>query len=503
MPCFANNLTISNVALGTRNPANKTVSVQFDISWDNSWKTKINYDAAWLTVRLNKISDGSSGKKLCKFSAAGVNPSGITKGSSSNIDLVIPTDKVGVFIRPSQYGVNSKITSTGVQVTVDYGTCGFSDADEIKTSIFGLEMVYVPQGSFYAGDGVSTGSFKQGAADVKPWHINSGALIAVTGIDSNGYYYVSGGNDGENATGSSFDVSGEYPKGYNAFFVMKYEVNEGEWVEFVNSLAAADRNHRDITDNLHKNSDSVKYRNTVQCSGSPLVCSTSRPNRPVNYLAWQDLAAFLDWMALRPISELEYEKIARGPVYPIEGDYAWGNTSIEAASIISNGAENGLESVQNSANAVYGNTSFSGGDASESMDQQKGALRNGIFATAQSNRAASGAGYYGVLELSGNLKEMVVTVGNPYGRAFAGINGDGVLSTEASYEGNANQSDWPGLDEVASRGITGVIGTGLRGGSWDSTAERLRISDRAEAALSVTDAKENTGGRGARTYDGE
>ncbi|MBF0479542.1 MAG: SUMF1/EgtB/PvdO family nonheme iron enzyme [Candidatus Omnitrophica bacterium] len=331
LPVLANNLTITNVKLGSRNPVNKTVSVQFDISWENSWKTKINHDAAWLTIRLNKSSDLSSEKKLCPIAVTGAVPIGLSTGSSSNIDIVVPKDLLGVFVRPAKFGPFSKISSTGVQVTVNYGACGFTDSDEIKANIFGLEMVYIPQGAFYAGDKLSTGSLKKGSADLNPWYITSASLIPVTGVANNGYYYVSSGNDGENATGSSFDISDEYPKGYNSFYVMKYEVNEGEWTGFVNSLAASARANRDITDNQHKGSDSVKFRNTVQCSGSPLVCGSDRPNRALSYLSWQDLAAFLDWMTLRPITELEYEKMARGPVYPLEGEFAWGTTSIVPA----------------------------------------------------------------------------------------------------------------------------------------------------------------------------
>jgi hypothetical protein len=110
---------------------------------------------------------------------------------------------------------------------------------------------------------------------------------------------------------------------------MKYELNEGQWVGFVNSLPlAAARINRDLTDSSHKNSDTVQYRNTISCSGSLLVCTTGKPDRAVGYLTWMDLAAFLDWSALRPMSELEYEKTARGSILPVAGEFAWGTTTI-------------------------------------------------------------------------------------------------------------------------------------------------------------------------------
>lgn len=47
-PASANNLAITNVTLENRNPAAKTMVVQFDISWDHSWrKSDGRHDAVW------------------------------------------------------------------------------------------------------------------------------------------------------------------------------------------------------------------------------------------------------------------------------------------------------------------------------------------------------------------------------------------------------------------------------------------------------------------------
>ena len=284
---------------------------------------------------------------------------------------------------------------------------------------------------------------------------------------------------------------------------MKYEITEGEWVEFVNSLPALARSKRDLTDNNHKNSDSVLYRNTLSCSGSPLTCSSSRPYRAVSFLNWMDLSAFLDWAALRPITELEFEKISRGPRLPGKGEYTWGKTDITAAAAISGSLEDGAETITTAlANANFSNTILSGGDSGLGADYQKGPLRGGIFATGSSTRITSGAGYYGVMELSGNLAERVVTIGNAAGRAFTGNHGDGSLTTAVGYEGNADSAGWAGMDVSADRGVTGAGGSGFRGGSWEDSAVRLRISDRAGAALTATQSQRTYGGRGVRTYDG-
>ncbi len=504
---YANNLSITNVSLGSRNPTANTVILQFDLSLENSWRTKINHDAIWITVRLYNPATSPANKKLCQISASGLNPSGTSVGNSSDLEISVPNDKLGAFLRPLNYGMGKNISASDVELTIDYGSCGFEDNDTVNASVLGIEMVYIPEGSFYAGDyDASIAALDQGSADSAPWYISSNVPINVDNPSSGGYRYVSNNNAGEDSTGTSFTIPASFSKGYGAFYAMKYEITEGQWVEFLNSLPSAEaRANRDLTDGNHKNTDSVKYRNTINCSGTPLSCSTSRPSRPVSYLTWMDLSAFLDWVALRPMTELEFEKVARGPILPIAEEFAWGSNNIVPAATISSGAETGTEIILDSgANANYNNMIFSDGDAPSGVEHQEGPLRGGIFATTSSTRETAGAGYYGVMDLSGNLRERVVTIGNVTGRNFIGSHGDGLLATVSGFEGNATQADWPGIDPISAKGITGADGSGFKGGGWDdqSDGDRLRISDRQDAANASTAAYNNAGGRGVRTYDG-
>ena len=74
-----------------------------------------------------------------------------------------------------------------------------------------------------------------------------------------------------------------------------------------------------------------------------------------------DLVAYLDWAALRPMTELEYEKIARGSAEAIvPGEYAWGSTSITTETEIDGAPEDGTETVANvNANVNYNVLTFS------------------------------------------------------------------------------------------------------------------------------------------------
>jgi hypothetical protein len=89
------------------------------------------------------------------------------------------------------------------------------------------------------------------------------------------------------------------------------------------------------------------------------------------------------------------------------------------------------------------------------------------------------------MELSGNLWERVVTVGNATGRTFSGVHGNGALTSG----GAADVSGWPGSS-----------GTGWKGGSWlNTTTNSATTSDRAQAANTDNTRSADAGGRGVRT----
>jgi hypothetical protein len=193
------------------------------------------------------------------------------------------------------------------------------------------------------------------------------------------------------------------------------------------------------------------------------------------------------------MTELEFEKACRGPNTAVANEHAWGNTTITAAATIS-GTDNGTETLTTAnANAACSNTSFTGGDTGY------GPLRCGIFATSTSTRTTAGAGYYGNMELSGGLWEKTVSIGNPTGRTYTGAHGDGILTTTASYQGNATNTGWPGIDGTTARGVTGATGAGERGGDFSNAPTYSRVSQRYQAAYTDTSRGAASGIRCART----
>jgi len=465
----ANNLTITNVTVFGRD--NSTSYVQFDIKWENSWRNSnatdavYFHDAAWVFFKV--LPDGSNAWQHVTLEGTGTNPPGYAVGTGTPIEMVVPTDRVGMFVRRS--GVGAGTTSVqNVKAVWNFASNNLVKTDKVKVQAFGVEMVYVAEGAFWAGNtnGIINSSFHAQGNDNSPIYISS----------TNTFTIYWGTGDGNTAT-----VSNTFPNGYNAFYCMKYEITEGQWVDFFNTLTDTQKGTRDITGNhatySGKNSDGVVNRNTVAWTSGD--ATTAAPDRACNYLCWADGCAFADWAGLRPMTELEFEKACRGPTAAVTNEYAWGSTNVTAIS--------GLQGTDGSGQEYYtaGNLHVSGNGG-----PSDGPVRAGIFATATSSRQQAGASYWGIMELSGNLWERPVTIGNADGWNFTGKHGDGKLTTSGT-QGDADVSNWPAL--------TSASGAGFRGGDWSYDATYARASDRDYAANVYASRHHIIGWRGVRS----
>ena len=494
---YANNLQLKNLNVVSTNIAAQTMTLTFDLNQENSWRTTSNYDAVWVFMKYS--TDGGITWNHASMAGSGINPAGYLIPSNFQID--VPSDQKGFFLHRSDFG-SGNIAPTNIQFVWNYAQDGLSTATAQAANtihkLFGIEMVYIPSGAFYAGDGNSSADFhlKAGSADNSPWYIQSENGFNTSNAASGSYYYVGTGANGENNSGDVFLLQASFPKGYHDFYLMKYELTEGQWVSFFNTLSNAAKLNHDITSaNLGgKNSQGVVKRNTISWNASNPAskATTLRPARPVSYVSWPDVAAFAAWSALRPITELEYEKAARGKdIGPVADEFVWGSassTSVTSSDINPpNNDEDGTETiVNNAANLSRNSLGFTTGDGRSggTAENQAGPLRVGVFAANSNNRINSGAGYYGNMELSGNLAEPLVTIGRTQGRQFLGTHGNGQLTTLAGYEGFAPNTDWPGIDSVnANRGVRYTVGIGYRGGDFaTSNVRAFETSARTYAA---------------------
>ena len=474
----------------------------------------------WEHARLH-----NSGHTTGSIGTAGAISAGLLTPSAAFNATTNPG--LGVFLYRSDVG-SGTFTSSNVQLRWNYGANGINDADSVDIRVFGTEMVYVPQGSFFVGTGgTEDGSFTNGSwtsGSTVPLQITSEAALGIDNAAGKLWgTSSSGGNTiGNGAADAEATLSASFPKGFAAFYGMKYEITQGQYRDFLNTLTRTQQANRVTMDgvvgryaggytftsgswsageinNLSAPVNRIGLRLITDPGGeSPrtYACdmnSSTSPYTTVNQsddgewiamgqLNWMDGCAFADWSGLRPMTELEFEKACRGPITPVSTEFAWGTTTATSASDIMNSGQVG--EVTSTANA---NSAF------DRQTNVQGPMRAGAFAGTATSRAQSGASYFGIMEMSGNVWDRLVNVAETAGRNYTGVHGDGAVSTN----GNANTSLWPG---ISSGEVTGATGSGSRGSSWDTQASNsLQVSARNLAVINIPQRYSATGFRGVRS----
>lgn len=470
----ANNIQVTNVTL--TDITTTTAKVQFDISWENSWRggPVINWDAAWVFVKC-KLGNGAwvharlSNAGHTQPAGSQIDPGLLTPGSAYHVN---DNPVIGVFLRRATDGAGT-FSITGVQLLWDYSAQGIATSSDIlEVKVFGIEMVYVNEGAFTLG---------AGGSEVNQFHTGTVPTYQVTSEDP---LFVSTTTLWANALVTNGVLPAGFPKGYRASYVMKYEISQQQYVDFLNTLNRQQQNTCIAgTDNDYvlSNQNIVIYRqriltNSNPTSPEPLLFSTGLPDVACNFLEPYYLKAFLDWSGLRPMTELEYEKACRGPLPPIPNEYAWGSAALASGATsytINAGGSN--ESIATGYGSANGNFTAFNGDV-----YTMGPFRVGVFAAHPSNtsRATAGGSYYGIMELSGNLVEQVVPLSDAASQSYAGVHGDGVL-----YPNGGSNAAFP---------ISPLM---WRGGACFTMPAEGRVSDRTGGSGGGGFA----GGRGVRT----
>ncbi|MEQ8364814.1 MAG: hypothetical protein RH948_18210 [Cyclobacteriaceae bacterium] len=532
---YANDIQVSSATLvgqdvtaGANNPANFTFA-QFDIDWSNSWRVGTgpnNWDAAWVFIKY-RIEGGTGCTpgdwQHATLSSVGGNHS-ITTPNGVAGTISPSADGRGVFMYRSGNG-SGAINWDQVMLRWNYGADGLLDACNVSIKVFAVEMVYVPQGNFYVGDGASNAGQFESAISGTPFQVTGEGALTLGG---GGAGSVGNNNRAGEAApqddftdATSVSLPAAFPKGFNSFYTMKYEISQEQYAEFLNVLTVTQqlaRHGATVVNRYFNNGGTPPTRNGVKCmvlpSGSTPgtyacdlnnngVANEANDGQNIAFasLSTMDFLAYLDWAALRPMTEFELEKIGRGTNPAVLNEYAWGSTTLHGtsyAALTNGGAGNELPNSPSTTvgNAAYGTTVNVGGI--------QGPLRVGIFATASSSRVVSGASYYGAMEITGNVWELVVGVGGLSGRSFTGVHGNGAVSAA----GFANEDFWPGSNgnnniavaNISSNpGSTSFAGIMFRMGSWQD-GNWLRLSDRQYPGWTGMGGRDQRmGGRGVRT----
>ncbi|MEX0967364.1 MAG: SUMF1/EgtB/PvdO family nonheme iron enzyme [Bacteroidia bacterium] len=457
------------------------------MKWDNSWNLDAtapnNHDAVWVFAKFRK--DAGIWQHLYLSNDTGF--------AASDADMmVVPVqDGMGAFVRRQNAGAGNL---EWLELTLQLQEELPSGSYEIR--LFAIEMVYVPQGSFWLGDGQSFNRFRAGA-DSGAFEVTSAGAISVGNssgkLSHSGKYPISG------------DIPAAYPNGFDGFYCMKYELSQEQYADFLNTLTYTQQEMRtsispDAAEGTlalahpsapGRNGVVIKLSGTAPgkpavytCNATPALpfaATDDGQNRACNFLSWADLCAYLDWSGLRPMTEPEFEKACRGPELPVPLEFAWGTPYVTDGNTIVN---DGLPT-----ETVTEKGDDTTGLASHGYDGPQGALRCGFAAQGNNGRSQTGASFYGIMEMSGNLWEICVTV-NAEGLTFTGIHGDGNLT--------------PTGEADAARWIPAGDGAGHRGGAWLSGISPqfrdLATSDRFYGGLKPVIRRSTGGGRGVRTF---
>lgn len=495
----SNNLELTNIQV-------QVDQISFNISWENSWhlSSTDNWDAIWVFV---KFQDCDSQDKLwTQRLLSDVSGDHSIAGGVLQVDAT--NDGMGVFIRRTSNG-SGNITASACTLLFD---TPFSTILNVNFEIIGIEMVYVPEASFYVGDG-STGAAPTSQNSMGNNNTNSPREITGEGaFAANAFAHNNMG-----APTQHLAISADFPKGYAAFYCMKYEISQSQYIQFLNLLPASQQGNRTAVSvtasvgTLALAPSATPNRNGIRIStsatGSPLkpaIYGSDLNNNGTfdeaadgealacNYLSWNDLLAYLDWAALRPMTEFEFEKAARGPSSqgtPTVAAYVWNTTNIlqaHAGALTNAGQVSEISTASGNGLCAY-----------NSSNSAHGPLRTGFAASGSTDRQGAGSSYYGILDLSGNVWEQCYHIGynggSGFGKAptFTGVLGDGMLDDL----GYANAQYWGGQNSVKQSIV--------RGGNWNQTLDYCRLSNRSlitSAGGENSNRVARTGGRGVRQF---
>jgi beta-lactamase class A/formylglycine-generating enzyme required for sulfatase activity len=408
----ANELRIGAPTVATAKTGETTTRiVTVDVAWRNGWRTARNHDAVWLFV---KTAQAGGGLRHVRLAPAGHR---VTSLGRMPGELIVPDDRVGAFVVPA--ASHRGDVQWRIELVLER-----QDDGPGEVRVFGLEMVQVPEGRFTLGDpepvapefsAVYRSDNRGEPAGL--FQVNSEDAIRVGPFDGALFYRTKFPQYEGDRIGP---IPAAFPKGVKAFYAMKYEITQGNYADFLNALPSDATAFRAI----HGGRAYTEGRGTIRLEGKTYIAGV--PHRPANWISWDDGLAFADWAGLRPMTEFEFTKAARGPGTPIAHEFPWGTGSAERLKRVM-GPNDDLVTT---------------GDADEAT-------------LTDDTRDVLGASFYWVMDLAGSVWERVITFGHPRGRAFRGSHGDGILGGG----GMATNEDWPLGDYDAG-------GYGYRGGGY-------------------------------------
>lgn len=437
-----------------------SADVFVQVSWENHWKTDINNDAAWVFIKERRNATDYAHIKIKSVECA-----------AQTTNCIVATNGAGFILEPN---LNS-IGNINLQARVTFDLPKGESLPVSSLVSYAIEMVRIPAGEFELGDTASLGTFYRGNDINQTYTVTDMPISIGSRGDKLNSKRVRLRQDGISYP-FLWDNPHEtlpytYPTGYMPFYIMKYELNQGDYVDFLNTLPRADARTKLPTSYML--SRTGRYGFNIHESRTGFF--TRSPNIPIGWVSWMDILAYLDWSGMRPMTELEYEKAARGSRKPVPKGFPWGTATAET---ISGSVSNtGIEILRQGGNANFNGAV--GAVVSQGINEET--IRQQFL----DNRSTSGVSYYYVFELAGSLEEPVITLGTRLGRAYTAEHGDGTIESAQH-----NVDSWGYHENIYSGS------RGFRGGSFLSNDTQITISYRGKATYSDSERRPSYGIRG-------
>ena len=554
---MANNIRIIGTPEVKKKDDSKTAAINFTLAWDNSWKTSkpANWDAAWIYVKCwdgdqwNHVyleekghtagnsdlpeyrvtnRDGS-GKKMPMTYECG--KSVVWKKWHQNPEEDSVIGVVGLFLYRKDSLGSGDVVIPGISLLWNYADQGFTEDDDLVVKVFAVEMVYVPQGAYYLGGKGTAASQSASFTTNKnvfgtPMYVSSEDAITIANDeDATSLWSTSGMVAGE--------LSEDFPKGYKAFYIMKYELTQEAYADFLNTLNQGQQDGRiqgtlanigvggcawdgtanslaawryylevsqrapTVTFGVDANNNN-KWNETIivekQLGNDVDSCAMGIDGQDLamTFVSMYDLLAYADFAGLRPMTEMEYEKACRGDRPVVNDEYAWGSVTMTYFNMAyHDGWGNYFNFVTRVQDINRGNEhladDYNCGATHgiyyvwwENNRMLSAPLRVGCFADSTSTRAAAGATYWGVMNMSDNSSELCISLGNATvapGQKFIGVHGDGQLLAN----GAADVADWNITDAAAyyiPRGMVfpSGVAVGNVGAAWNAVPGQVLVA---------------------------
>ncbi len=336
----------------------KTATIRFDVTWEGSWRHELSHDAAWVFFKA-RANEGAAWQHVRLAADRVRNPTGYSQEAvarpaapASNatlraflgnakcqneqvearpelfapappgntpLEFLVPAGAdgfTGVFLQRA--GIGAGMVARGVTVVWDLSTAtGISDPAKAQLMGFGVEMVYVAEGAFCLGTGgeetYAFYTYSDEHLQPRPYRVTGPGAIP-TGRKAGCLWARS---DAQPEDGG--EIPATFPNGYAGFYCMKQHLTPRRYAEFLRMLTSEQAEAR------YPPADTKLDWQVVRAGTAPNYTYTWSPGGPragsgMQRLAWADGAAWAAWAGLRPMTELELEKVVRGPREPLPGE---------------------------------------------------------------------------------------------------------------------------------------------------------------------------------------